>query len=189
MPAWPGPVGRSARSGPAGGEIVAIARIREQGIPGISSAIPELHDPNGGPRHPGVLGDPEIAVSQDPIDAEPRRSAEWWLRRAPGSVERLGPPPGGKQRSRLLRARIASSLMEYSFRPPEVLGCCQRPFALNAGTPVPITKFNLCRVSMASICSIAPSGRAETSKLSFARSGVLGVVRTAVPRCIYYPGE
>src|SRR6516162_1410434 len=55
--------------------------------------------------------------------------------------------------------------------------------AMNPGIPVAVTGLNLCRVWIALISSMAPSGRAEMLKFSLARAGVLGVVRTAVPRC------
>lgn len=56
------------------------------------------------------------------------------------------------------------------------------PPGINPGTPAVTTLLNLCLVSMWLISSKASSGRQEILKFSRARSGVLAVVRTAVPR-------
>ena len=54
---------------------------------------------------------------------------------------------------------------------------------MNPGMPVLVTRLNFCRVWIALISCIASAGSAEMSKFSLARSGVFGVVKTAVPRC------
>lgn len=54
---------------------------------------------------------------------------------------------------------------------------------MKPGTPVFTTPLNLILVSIRLIASNASSGRIKVSKFSFARSGVLGVVSKAVPRC------
>jgi len=58
----------------------------------------------------------------------------------------------------------------------------QLPFGMKPGIPVFTTALNLCLVWISLILSKAVFGMAQMLKFSRARAGVLGVVRTAVPR-------
>ena len=61
-------------------------------------------------------------------------------------------------------------------------GSLQLTRGMNPGTPVVTTVLKRMLVLMSRICCMASSGIVETSKLSLMRSGLVEVVRNAVPR-------